>query len=303
MKLIFFINFFILSLFAQEIKNLKHITEYQILNQTINYKDTYYTILRSFKMENKSFYLIVDDNSLETSIMNKEKLFDVFKINSSYKSRYSKLLKRYTKPPYSLQNYGLKHISSKNIYLTIDMCPSSKIGYEDKFFKDLSVYEKTVPITIFISGKWIEKHKESFLELIDMQKNGLLDITWGNHTYNHPFKAKEKLENNFLLTPNTNVEDEILRTEQLLLSYGITPSILFRFPGLISDEKSVKIIKKLGLIPVASDSWIAKGEKLKQGSIVLLHGNKNEHRGIDLINLSLKTLNFSIGSIQKDIQP
>ncbi len=303
MKLIFFISLFTLSIFAQDIKNLKHIKEYQVLNQTINYKDKYYTVLRSFKVENKNFYLIIDNNSLKTSIIKKEKLFNAFKINTSKRSRYLNLLEKYTKAPYPLQNYGLKHIFSKKIYLTIDMCPSSKIGYEDKFFKDLLVYEKTVPLTIFISGKWIKKHEENFLELIKMQQNGLLDITWGNHTFNHPYKPKEKPENNFLLTPNTNIEDEILQTEQLLLSYGIIPSILFRFPGLISDEKSVKIIKKLGLIPVGSDSWLAKGEKLKQGSIVLIHGNKNEHRGIDLINLSLKTLNFSIGSIEKEMQP
>jgi peptidoglycan/xylan/chitin deacetylase (PgdA/CDA1 family) len=303
MKFIFSICLFILSLFAQEIKSLNHIKEYKVLNKTVSFKNTYFTILRSFKIENKNFYLVIDNNSMKTSMIEKEKLIDTFELNSFYTSRYLKLVEKYTKPPYTLQNYGLKHISSKKIFLTIDMCPSSKIGYENNFFKDLSAYGKAVSITIFISGKWIKKHEDNFLELIDMQKKGLLDITWGNHTYNHFYIPNKKLEQNFLLIPNTNIEDEILETEKLLLSYGIVPSIFFRFPGLVSDEKSIKTVKKLGLIPVSSDSWIAKGEKLDKGSIVLLHGNRNEHKGIDLMNQLLKTFSFTIGSIEKEIQP
>jgi hypothetical protein len=37
-----------------------------------------------------------------------------------------------------------------------------------------------------------------------------------------------------------------------------------------------------GLIPLGSDSWIAKNQFPKNGSIVLLHGNGNETVGITM---------------------
>jgi hypothetical protein len=62
----------------------------------------------------------------------------------------------------------------------------------------------------------------------------------------------------------------------------VTPSVFFRFPGLVSDAKTVQAIHDLGLITIGSDTWIAKGQKVKEGSIILLHGNKNEPKGVEM---------------------
>jgi len=279
-------------LYSSEIHN------YRVLNYSITYKDKNYTILRAFEQERKNYYLAVDESGLKTQILS-DKIVNSSIKNSTQKTTYSRLLNQYTKAPYLLQNYGLKHLLSDKIFLTIDMCPSKKKGYEQSFFETLSKYrKKAIPIVVFISGKWIKSHYGEFLSLRKMQSDGLLEITWGNHTLNHFYDAKRKLEENFILTPGINIEDEILENEKLLLSYGITPSILFRFPGLVSDKNSVNILNRLGLIPVASDAWLAKGEEIKNGSIVLVHGNKNEPFGIkkakDFIE---KNSDFIFGSI------
>ncbi|ASV33309.1 hypothetical protein GWK90_09385 [Candidatus Hamiltonella defensa] len=77
-------------------------------------------------------------------------------------------------------------------------------------------------------------------------------------------------------------------TEKLLLEKNELPSVFFRFPGLVSDEKTVKKVNQFGLIPVGSDAWLAKGEKAKPGSIILIHGNGNEPKGIEIASKLIK---------------
>jgi hypothetical protein len=49
-----------------------------------------------------------------------------------------------------------------------------------------------------------------------------------------------------------------------------------------------------GLIPIGSDAWLAKGQPIHSGSIVLIHGNGNEPIGIkDFIRL-LQTEKLSV---------
>ncbi|KJV78934.1 hypothetical protein RMAECT_0691 [Rickettsia rhipicephali str. Ect] len=39
----------------------------------------------------------------------------------------------------------------------------------------------------------------------------------------------------------------------------------------------------MGFIPLGSNVWLAKGEKVQNGSFILVHGNSNKKAGIDLI--------------------
>jgi hypothetical protein len=39
----------------------------------------------------------------------------------------------------------------------------------------------------------------------------------------------------------------------------------------------------LSLIPVSANAWLAKNQKEADGSIILVHGNSNEPKGIDAI--------------------
>ncbi|OGJ87558.1 MAG: hypothetical protein A2268_03910 [Candidatus Raymondbacteria bacterium RifOxyA12_full_50_37] len=56
--------------------------------------------------------------------------------------------------------------------------------------------------------------------------------------------------------------------------------MFFRFPGLVADSALCSRVIGLGLIPIGSDSWPAKGQVPREGSIVLIHGNGNEPYGI-----------------------
>ncbi len=89
-----------------------------------------------------------------------------------------------------------------------------------------------------------------------------------------------------------NLDTEILLTEQYLLEHDQTPSVFFRFPGLISNSMLLDQIKKYGLIPLGADAWLAKDEEVHPGSIVLVHGNGNEHSGIKLVMPLVPKLNW-----------
>ncbi len=186
------------------------------------------------------------------------------------------------------QNYGATSsmYKVKGQFLTIDMCPSSK-SFEEDFFKKLvelsSKLNKPIPIAICVSGLWINKHTEEFLWLLKQQENGYLQITWVNHSFSHPYFKDKPLEDNFLLSNKQDFENEVLEAGKILVSYNIAPSPFFRFPGLVSDQTLIEKLKDLGFIPLGSNAWLAKGEKVQDGSFILVHGNSNEKAGIDLI--------------------
>ena len=79
-----------------------------------------------------------------------------------------------------------------------------------------------------------------------------------------------------------------------MLERKLLPSVFFRFPGLVSDQAIFDKILALGLIPVGTDAWLAKGQWPTEGSIVLIHANGNEPLGVkDFIKL-LKTEQSSV---------
>ncbi|MEN9405831.1 MAG: hypothetical protein RLZ12_115 [Bacillota bacterium] len=202
-----------------------------------------------------------------------------------FRTPYMQALTKYTAGPYVMENYGLT--ASKRpqtgFFLTTDMCPSTK-PFESEYFKTLvNLAERTkqpVPIGIAITGLWIIGHPTEFAWLMKQSADQKLQITWMNHSFSHVYYTDMPYEKNFLLAKQTNIQHEILATEKILLEHGQLPSVFFRFPGLISSEKLVKIIKEYGLIPVGSKAWLAKGQKPTVGSIILVHGNSNEPQGI-----------------------
>ena len=68
-----------------------------------------------------------------------------------------------------------------------------------------------------------------------------------------------------------------------MLEQGIIPSSFFRFPGLISNQQLIAELRAMSLIPVGSNAWLACGQNPKPGSIILVHGNGNEPKGIELL--------------------
>lgn len=245
--------------------------------------------LRQFNRDTKTFYLVLDTATLQTSIESLDaKQLEPFSNTQMQQSAFGKLLNKAT----SFAKFGgireATQPSSHAIFLTIDMCPSQKNGYEKAFLNQLSQRVGKTPIAIAMSSVWLRRHEKEFEELAN---NPLLDITWINHTHTHFYDSHLPNEKNFMRHEGTNVQEEILGLEQTLIEKGVTPSIFFRFPGLIADASLMKALRDTYfLIPISTHAWIAKGEAIQTGSIILIHGNKNEHQGIVALEQKLPTL-------------
>jgi hypothetical protein len=267
-------------------------------------------VIRLFNQNKELYALLVDPYSLAVSQASfsvltlrkagvKGNLPGYFTWQELEDTPYMRLIRDCVKPPYPLQNDGIKHAlgDSEGYFLTVDMCPSSK-PFEKEFFDKLIQLKSSSPfeVGISISGLWILGHPEEFAWLCEQNNNGNLRITWINHTFRHLYFHDLPLEKNFMrFSPieldgqayssfiQITLQDEELMAEQLLLEHGQLPSVFFRFPGLVSDEGLMRCLSNMGLIPLGADAWLAKGEVPQLGSIILVHGNGNEKPGITKI--------------------
>lgn len=185
----------------------------------------------------------------------------------------------------SLQDSGLTHLLPRQsgLVLTVDLCPSTKhfdLRLVKRLLEVVEPKEKPVPLAFAVSGVWLEEHPDDLAALQKLDGRDLA-ITWVNHSMHHRYNPALPLQRNFLLEAGTNLASEVLDAEVAMLSRGLTPSVFFRFPGLVSEPTLITFVAALGLIPVGSDAWLAKGQHAKNGSIVLVHGNGNEPRGVD----------------------
>ncbi len=286
-------------------KEFREISNYKPIKKDILFENKNYTAIREFYSKGIKYYLAVDLETNKTQIILAKKSRD-FPNNSSFeKSNYFKAL-NYLKHKTGIQNTGLKNdikFNKNTVYMTVDFCPSSKRGFEKDFFENF-IKKGYKNIAIAITGSWIKKHEKSFQWLIEQKSKHNLNIVWVNHTFNHKYDWGEPIKNNFLLKQNTNLEKEILELEKMLIKNKQTPSIFMRFPGLVSDDKiREKVINKYSLIFIGSDAWLAKGEIPKNGSFILIHGNKNEPLGIKKANRYLEKKNHEIkfGNLNESI--
>jgi hypothetical protein len=254
--------------------------------------------IRQFKKDATLYFLVVNPETFDTKI-DAAKNFNTKSLSSSplakryllfknlANTQYLKALEKYTHlKPHRLQNDGVtaaESSSSNGFFLTVDMCPSSK-PFAKNFFEALVHLAQTqhhpIPIALAVSGRWMINHTQELQWLI--KQKPWLAITWMNHTFSHSYYPDLPIEKNFFLHAQApNLTEEVLATEKILLEHGQIPSVFFRFPGLVSNQKLMETLNQLGLIPVGSNAWLAKGEIAKKGSIILVHGNGNEPAGID----------------------
>jgi len=257
-----------------------NIANYKPIEACVEVNSNLYYAIRSFDMNNKLFYLVVNPDTIKTYIVNINKATQIK--CPSIKSRYT-ILRDFNNPKHPLQNDGIT--APKNgIFLTTDLCPSKKIGFEKRLYESLiKNFKNPVPLTLFITKRWILKHKKEFIQLKRWQKEGKLDITWGNHTAKHIYHSKLPLNENFVLSKEEHLQSDILELEKYLLKNGVVPSVFFRFPGLVSNKIAVNKVRELGLITIGTNAWLAKNKILKKGSIILVHGNKNEPNGVEIL--------------------
>jgi hypothetical protein len=249
--------------------------------------------IREFEVNSTKCYLTLNPNTLDTKII-KDYNFTQSCTNELNSTRYIKLLdKSISNKAHPLQNDGITQASS-GTYLSTDLCPSSKKGFEHRLYSQvIKSFKNPVPITLFITSKWIQSHQEELNTLKSWQADGNLSITWGNHTALHIYHPKAPLEKNFVLSPEENLTNDILSLEISLIQEDITPSVFFRFPGLVSSKEAIKEVKRLGLITIGSKSWLAIKPNLHDGSIILTHGNKNEPKGVDILLKLIKDGNIT----------
>jgi len=280
LRLIFSLMLCWLPLVAME--NIKH---YEVFVKAYEQNGELWLISRRFELSGVTFYLTTNTQTLQTKVLalDEKKLLPLDE--RFEQSLFAKRLKDAT----ALHvNGGATHALTQNpnaIYLSMDLCPSSKKGYESEFIAHLTKQNGKTPIAIALSSAWKEHHEKEFEELVN---NLLLQITWVNHSHTHFYDPKLPIRDNFMLHVNTDVKSEILGVEKTLLEEGITPSVFFRFPGLIADEKLMRELRETYfLIPLGANAWIAKNEPIKTGSIILIHGNKNEPQGIEMLEKKL----------------
>jgi len=188
----------------------------------------------------------------------------------------------------------ISHADIKNaIMISIDLCPFHK-PYEKRLFEYLErlgrKIKKPLPVAICVSGPWLKNHQTE-LEGI---KKMYLAVTWVNHSYSHPLK------DDFLNNPKADFKREVEENVKLMKSCGLDPSRFFRFPGLRSNSKRLNELHKMGYVALGADAWLAKGQMIKDGSIILVHGNGNEPAGVKklIAYLSSKEMEIRSGKLR-----
>ena len=255
----------------------RNISNYTVFLKSIKNKEGFITF-RKFTDSNTNteYALALDVNSLQTKVFLLKELELDSILNVSTQSNYFRLIDKIRQQNYKTS--GIDSTSLNGYALTMDLCPSSR-KFDQDFF-DFLVAKKASPLYLCISGKWAEKHKKDLDYILSKKKE--VEIVWVSHSYSHYYDPKKKLQNNFMLSENTNFDVEVLNNEKLMLRYGIVLSPFFRFPGLVCDENICQKLISYGLIPLSSKAWLAKGEKAKKGSVILLHINGNERQGLPL---------------------
>jgi hypothetical protein len=276
--------------------NYLKITSYKVYYGWATHYPQDWMILRQFENDGKSYYLLVNPQTLVTKIdepsFYKVKPMTLAEARVFFKNTpYIRAIDKAEKQSVNIQDAGIEEGMPKEtgISLTADLCPSHRPLDREIFtdiFKEFQKVERPAPVALSITGVWMLQHPQDLEWLKQMQANHEIYITWINHSYNHRVSAKLPLKENFLLEPGTDINYEVLETEKAMLKNGLLPSVFFRFPGLVSDQQLVFKITDFGLIPIGTDAWLAKGQQSQPGSIVLIHANGNEPIGVnDFIKL------------------
>ena len=252
-------------------------------------------ILRTFVLDGRRCFVAVNPTDLRTSIQPAAAL--PISASAVVENSWESIRARFKDSPYikaiaeaestdlPLQDAGITHFSptQSGIDLTIDLCPSSHPLDRQIFsavFDAFGQEERPVPVAVAVTGVWMEQHELDLRWLLDLESKKEISITWVNHSFHHRLSRSLPLRENFLLEPGTDLRAEVLATEAKMIALGLLPSVFFRFPGLVSDEKIFREISSFGLIPVGSDAWLGKNQWPKPGSIVLVHATGNEPVGI-----------------------
>ncbi|MEF3366458.1 polysaccharide deacetylase [Methylocystis sp. 9N] len=256
--------------------------------------------IRRMRVDGEALLLAVDPQSLQTSL-ERAACWRCAETSDAAEeqTRYLQALRPPADParPPALVNAGLIHGAGDGAFVTGDLCPSRK-PLDRAFFEELAAQGPHTPVTLAVSGGWIARHGADFAWLREKARSGALDIAWANHSYSHPYVVGLADSRNYLLRPGVDMDREIFETEKLIIANGETPSVFFRFPGLVADGALLDHIRARHLVALGADSWLALGPPPRPGSIVLVHPNGNEPVGLRLFSRLVKT-----GRLPRPLRP
>lgn len=266
------------------------VRDYEVVQMDCTERATGQTVhaMRSLVFDGEPRLLVADVDTLATRLVAPDQLDcegpaaeEAFE-----RSRFGRALFAATEAPFPTHNDGVQRATEpvQGLFVTVDLCPAPRQKFAPKLFDSLaSVSSETgspVPVAIAVSADWLTRHEAQFSALVEMERSGKLAITWVNHSKSHPFDAAAPIEQTFLLTAGMDADSEVTATEIALLERGMVPSVFFRFPGLVSDERWMQRLASYSLIPLGSDAWLAYGQRPTPGSVILVHGNGNEPAGV-----------------------
>ncbi len=248
-------------------------------------------VIRRMTIDGEKLLLTVDPRSLETTL---ERAACWRCAQTSEEEQAETRFLQAVRPPAdparppALVNAGLIHGKGGGAFITGDLCPSHK-PLDHAFIDEVAAQGPGTPLTLAVSGGWIAHHAEDFAWLQEKVRSGALAISWANHSYSHPYVPGLKDAQNYLLRPGVDLDREIFETEKLLIAHGETPSVFFRFPGLVADGALLEKLRERHLVALGADSWLALGPPPRAGSIVLVHPNGNEPGGLAIFSRLLKS--------------
>lgn len=118
------------------------------------------------------------------------------------------------------------------VALTFDACEAGKIVHIDRRVLEILLSRKT-PFTVFVTGKFVRDNAAD-VEALARTPNVAIE----NHSWSHP-KDMRLLNEATVAAQITRASEEIERVT------GRRPT-LFRFPGGLSDARTVAIAERLG---------------------------------------------------------
>jgi len=175
------------------------------------------------------------------------------------------------------------------VALTFDACATRTQGYGfDRAVYDI-LKREGVPVTIFVSGRWVEMHGDEMKELAADPH-----VAFGDHSYQHPHMRT---------LPVARIGQEIDQTEAALARYG-KKSVAFRPPFGEWNRRMIEVAKEKGLPTVTWD--VVSGDpsartsrvrlvnnvlgKARAGSIVIFHINGRGRKTAEALPEILRAL-------------
>lgn len=249
-------------------------------------------VRRRVAIDSKPYFLVTGaDSELQSYLVAKRELESktkLAKLDGTAWEKYSSWFHQQAADERALR-FGDRDKLHHNVSLTVDLCWSLR-RFEGDFFRSLPQLarqrEQDVHAAVFVSGRWLQQHPTEMEALIDLDQQPGVQLTWGLHSWAHP-KAAGFL-NDF--SPE-QLREDTFQLERSLLQWGIVPTVYYRFPGLIHDRTRLEEVLRLDLFPVDCESWIALlgsshpyAHPVTDGSIILVHGNGNEPKGIVRLN-------------------